>query len=146
MPSPAVKKTTFFILTCVAMGALLPASFAGSTPGYGDPMRPPTAVNSATDSASEIPATAPSTTVETIGLHGPKGPFAIISGQRVSVGDRIGDDRVLRITENQVLLQGPGGKQILHLISGEETIQISRSTSPAPNPAGKTRSDKVEKK
>lgn len=84
--------------------------------------------------------------VETIGLHGPKGPFAIISGQRVSVGDRIGDDRVLRITENQVLLQGPSGRQTLRLISGEETIQISRSTSPALSPAGKMRSDKVEKK
>lgn len=41
---------------------------------------------------------------------------ALISGQTVHVGSKIGEQRVVRITANEVTLQGDNGREILRLI------------------------------
>lgn len=43
---------------------------------------------------------------------------AIISGQQVRVGDQVGSNRVIAISENDVTLRGPDGVQTLKLFSG----------------------------
>jgi hypothetical protein len=47
----------------------------------------------------------------------PKGgkPAALISGQRRVVGDKLGEARVWRITETEVVLRGPAGESRLYL-------------------------------
>lgn len=42
---------------------------------------------------------------------------AVIGGQEVRVGDKVNDKRVLKITENEVVVQGEGGRESLRLIA-----------------------------
>jgi len=43
---------------------------------------------------------------------------AVIDGQVLRRGDRIGDSRLIRITETQVELAGPNGRETLYLTPG----------------------------
>jgi MSHA biogenesis protein MshK len=44
-------------------------------------------------------------------------PMAIISGQVVRVGEKVGEARLVRVTENEAVLRGPGGVERLFLVS-----------------------------
>ncbi|WP_232522224.1 general secretion pathway protein GspB [Sulfuriferula plumbiphila] len=55
---------------------------------------------------------------------------AIISGQRVKVGDKLGDARVVMITENEVVLKGGSGLQTLKLFPDVGKRIILRSQHP----------------
>ncbi|HZX31580.1 MAG TPA: hypothetical protein VFF03_09530 [Rhodocyclaceae bacterium] len=43
-------------------------------------------------------------------------PTAIISGQVVRVGEKVGEARLVRVTENEAVLRGPGGVERLFLV------------------------------
>lgn len=55
---------------------------------------------------------------------------AIISGQRVKVGDKLGDARIVMITENEVVLKGSSGLQTLKLFPDVGKRIILRSQYP----------------
>ena len=81
-----------------------------------DPTRPPSIL---TLPAGSIVATPSSTGLQLqsvrISAHRAS---AIISGQQVRVGDQVGSNRVIAISENDVTLRGPNGVQTLKLFSG----------------------------
>ena len=76
-----------------------------------DPMRPPTAL------LESIPGdvTAASSGLQTVIVRKRGKSLAVINGQTVELGGKVGDARLVKIDESQVELQGPGGKEIMRL-------------------------------
>jgi hypothetical protein len=56
----------------------------------------------------------------------PRGRSAIISGQRVELGGRVGDARVAAIRENEVVLRSSSGSDVLKLYPD---VQMKRAQS-----------------
>jgi len=65
---------------------------------------------------------------------------AMISGQEVKSGSRVGDAVVMRIDEDRVLLRGPGGIQTLKLFPEVEKRPVAMSNAEA-HPRTKIRVD-----
>lgn len=47
-------------------------------------------------------------------------PWALIDGQRVELGSLLGDERLVRLTEDEAVLRGPAGMRRLRLVAGVE--------------------------
>ena len=94
---------------------LLAAATAHGAP-FADPMRPPTVFESATPSASGGPR------LESV-LIAPDRRVAVINGQQVSVGGRIGAGQVVSITESEVVLRSAEGTATLRLVPEFATRQ-----------------------
>jgi MSHA biogenesis protein MshK len=67
----------------------------------------------------------------------PTDRVAIIGGERFKVGDRYGDARVVRISENEVVLRSASGSETLHLYPNIEIKPIKPPVAAAPKAAGK---------
>lgn len=76
-----------------------------------DPTRP-ASMAAAGEPNAEAAATGP--ILQSV-LVSPRRTEAIISGRTVKVGDRIGDARVMRIAENEVVLRSGAGLQTLKI-------------------------------
>jgi hypothetical protein len=57
-------------------------------------------------------------------------PLAIISGQQVRLGEYYGESRLIRVTEHEVVFDGPAGIERLSLTPGIEKTPI-RTKTPA---------------
>lgn len=78
-----------------------------------DPTRPPN-VSQGAGAEAELPS---GPTLQVIrSVNGVRS--AIVSGQEVRVGGKVADQRVVRIDEDQVLLRGSTGTQVLKLFPG----------------------------
>lgn len=60
-------------------------------------------------------------------------PAALISGQRVEVGQRFGEWRLLAVTESTATLAGPAGRQVLSLTPGVAKSPRSSASAKAPH-------------
>ena len=61
-------------------------------------------------------------------LIGSAGRSAIIDGQRYKVGDRVGDARLVKISENEVILTNSGGRQTMRLFPSVKKTSPERAT------------------
>ena len=79
-----------------------------------DPTRPPAAIPAA---AASIPGS-PAEELMLQAVFLPKGgrPSAWINGERVSLGAKMGEDKLVSIKETEVVLRGPGGEKHLLLV------------------------------
>lgn len=57
---------------------------------------------------------------------------ALIDGRSVGVGDRMGDRRVTRISEGEVVLQGAGGREVLKVVPAAEKLPIKKDARRGP--------------
>jgi MSHA biogenesis protein MshK len=85
---------------------------------FADPTRPP----SLDGERAEAPA---GPRLESI-LIAPDRRIAVVDGQQVSIGSRVGDGEVVGISESEVRLRKPGGEQSLKLF----TTQARRAPAP----------------
>lgn len=95
-----------------------------------DPTRPPSMA-----AAGEPNADSATTTTGPIlqsVLISPRRTEAIISGRTVKVGDRIGDARVIRIAENEVVLRSGAGLQTLKIFPDIQKHQNAGRTVTGP--------------
>ena len=99
--------------------ALLAASLA-AMPVFAedlDPTRPPSGI-------AEMPATVatkeaqPSAGLQQIIRRAGAKPAAVINGQRVELGGRVGDARLAEVSEDFVVLHGASGRETLYLTPG----------------------------
>jgi MSHA biogenesis protein MshK len=88
------------------LAASLLAAVAHAAP-FADPTQPPM-VSDSTGTASG------GTRIESI-LIAPDRRVAVINGQQVTIGSRIGSGTVVRITETEVVVRGAEGEQTLKL-------------------------------
>lgn len=71
--------------------------------------------------------------------HGAK-PAALVNGVYVVQGGNLGDKRVLKITDSEVVLRGAdGSREVLKLVTGAEKAPVKQSTTKADGKAGRTK-------
>lgn len=103
----------------LALGAA-PALAADPLP---DPTRPPSGWLSGDPSAD---AAAGGRRVQTVILPKRGKPVAVIGGQQVALGEKYGDATVVRITENEVVLESAAGRETLKVnLDAEKTPSVA---------------------
>jgi MSHA biogenesis protein MshK len=115
--------------------ALLTTPFAGAQ-GLTDPTRPPAALLPEAAPASDASGPA----LQSI-LISPTRKLAIINGQTVRPGDKVGDARVVRITENEVVLRDGRQSQTLKLFPQIQKKMAAERTQ-SKSAAGQRQRDK----
>lgn len=108
---------------------LLLAAAAPATAQLSDPTRP--ALDESAVAVGGNAAAPVSTGLQTILRRRGARPAAIINGEYVELGARLGESRLTAIGEDSVVLSGPGGKETLAMTPG-----IAKKPS---RPAKKTR-------
>lgn len=86
-----------------------------------DPTRPPAAYVAAPQ-GGETPDTGPR--LQSVMLPRQGKPTAVISGQVVRLGDKVGDGRLTRLTEGEAVIVGPQGVQRLQLTPDVEKVMV----------------------
>ena len=97
-------------MATLAMGAASPVATQSAPP---DPMRPPSFVHVAP--ADSLAAPTGASVLQTIILRRKGKPLAVINGETVELGGRIGDARLVKLSDNEAVLQGPRGRESLRL-------------------------------
>jgi MSHA biogenesis protein MshK len=114
------KRGLAFLLCLLAGGGALAA---------GDPTRPPAAW---LNPADQQPGNAGGLRLQSVLMPQRGRPVAIIGGQTVALGERVGDARLIRLSEREAVLQGPDGVTRLYLTPDVDKRMID---APAANKA-----------
>jgi MSHA biogenesis protein MshK len=93
----------------LAATAMLCASAHGAP--FGDPTRPPGQVEGAGDAGADS-----AIRVESI-LIAPDRRIAIVNGREVTIGSQVGDARVVRISESEIVIRSAQGDETLKLFA-----------------------------
>jgi MSHA biogenesis protein MshK len=99
---------------CLCVFALMPVAHAEALQ---DPTRPPAALDRAAESGTGAAVTGP--VLQSV-LISPRRTMATISGRTVKVGDKVGEARVIRISETEVVLRNGRDLETLKLFPGIE--------------------------
>lgn len=106
---------TLALLTMAGMLAMALA-WAGDE-SLPDPTLPPAVVmQSAAVAAGASGPAAP--VLHTVILRTGAKPAAVIGNELVELGGRYGDARLVKVSAGEVVLNGPGGRQVLRLVPG----------------------------
>jgi hypothetical protein len=88
----------------------------------GDPMRPPDGVAATADGGAVVPPL--QSGIQTVIVR-PKGKsVALINGKQVSVGDMLGDKKVVKISEKEIVLKGTSGREVIKVMPSIEKIPV----------------------
>ncbi|MEW6687739.1 MAG: MSHA biogenesis protein MshK [Pseudomonadota bacterium] len=87
-----------------------------------DPTRPPQAI-----APGDAPQEAGGTQLQSV-LISPRRRLAIINGAMVSLGDTVGEAKVVKITETEVVLRKDGETEVLKLFPGVDKQAARRSS------------------
>jgi MSHA biogenesis protein MshK len=117
-----------FVRCLVMVGGLVMVG-AASSQGMSDPTRPPAGF-AAGDPEAATEAGGP--VLQSVMISS-RGRAAIISGEVVRLGQKYRDAVLVRVAENEVVLKGGGGTQVLKLYPGVEKRDIAPAAAkPAP--------------
>lgn len=113
----------------LAVWALMPVvAGAVSDTALPDPTRPPEGLLMLSANGGALISAEPQLQSVIVGTGG---RLAVIGGQTFKLGDRIGDARLVRIAENEVVLAGIGGRRTLKLFVPVKTPVAERPAIPA---------------
>lgn len=97
-----------------------------------DPTRPPAALEApvAPSAATTPPA---GVGLQTIIRRAGRKPAAVINGEYVELGAKVGEAKLVQIGDDSVILQGPAGKEVLKLTPnvGKEAPMAAKKTGGA---------------
>lgn len=113
-------KTT--ALALLAAAALLPALAPASAQDLADPTRPPNAPSAAAGESTPV-----GTQLQSV-LISQGRRLAIINGKSVALGDAVGESRVVKITETEVVLQKGTETEVLKMYPGIEKQPVKRAS------------------
>lgn len=100
----------------ILMGGAASLAMAQGASSLSDPTRPPMVpVEPASASSEGAP---PPSGLQTVILGKGRKPMAVINGVMVTLGDKIGDATLVKLNESEAVLQGPAGREVLHLLQG----------------------------
>ena len=119
----------------LAAAALLLLRLDANAQILNDPTRPPAALN-APDAVDGAAARGPM--LQSVKISRTE-RSAIISGEMVKLGAKYGEARVVRITENEVVLRSANGTEILRMYPGVEIKPVVPASSARLSPAAKDR-------
>ncbi|MCX7156849.1 MAG: hypothetical protein NTW45_10470 [Rhodocyclales bacterium] len=89
-----------------------------------DPTRP-AGIVAAPDGGEGVAAPVESG-VQTVILRPGGKSAAVINGQYVEVGDRLGDKRVLKISESEIVLKGESGREVIKVTPAIEKMPAKK--------------------
>lgn len=112
------------LLACLAAMAAAMAAAAAQAQVLVDPTRPPNAV-AKSGGAEDAPA---GTQLQSV-LISSRRRLAIINGTTVALGDMIGEARVVRITETEVVLKTGEETEVLKMYPGIEKQPVKRGSA-----------------
>lgn len=92
-----------------------------------DPTRPPAGMM-AQEAAGSVAAPVESG-MQTVIVRRKGKSGAVINGQYVELGGKLGDKRVVRISESEVVLQGEGGREVMRLTPSIEKTPVVKSAA-----------------
>lgn len=101
-----------------------------------DPTRPAGAVMTP-DAGGGVVAPAESA-VQTVILRPGGKSTAVINGQSVHVGGKLGDKRVVEISESEVVLRGVAGREVIKVTPAIEKVMKKQTTSAKRRSTGTT--------
>lgn len=102
-------------LRILLFALLIGATQAAQAEGLPDPTRP--AIDLGGSGVGAAPTEPAQQGLQSV-IISPRHQAAIINGQTVSVGDKVGDARLVEVRENSVVLQGPRGRRVMELFPG----------------------------
>lgn len=92
-----------------------------------DPTRPPGAVSAPPPGGVGAPPV--ESGVQTLILRHEGKSGAVINGQYVEVGGKLGDKRVVKISDSEVVLAGAGGREVIRLTPAIEKVQAKKTAA-----------------
>ncbi len=90
-----------------------------------DPMRPPDGAVAAADGGAVVPPL--QSGVQTVIVRPQGKSVALINGKQVSVGEMLGDKKVVKISEKEIVLKGEGGREVIKVMPSIEKIPVKQS-------------------
>jgi len=105
---------------------ILLMSVARSAEPLQDPTRPPAGWAVGQTGLPGGEQAANTSGLQTIVLPKLGKPWAVINGERVLLGGKVGEARVVKITESEVVLKGADGLQTLKMIPSAEKVLVAR--------------------
>jgi MSHA biogenesis protein MshK len=115
---------------CILLSAFtLPSAYCNAAE-LPDPTRPPAGISAAQEQA----ATPKASGLQSV-LISPARRAAIINGQTVVLGGKLGDSRLVEVSEAGVVLQGPSGRRELALfpdvgLNKKDVAPVQKPTTP----------------
>lgn len=103
------------VRVAIATGLVLVGASAFAQRTVFDPMRPPVGIVADPASAADGKELAVSPVLQSVVVPVRGKPIAIIGGQQVRLGEKIGENRLVRLNEREAVLEGPGGIERLSL-------------------------------
>jgi MSHA biogenesis protein MshK len=76
--------------------------------------------------------------VQTVILRPGGKSVAVINGQYVAVGDKLGDKRVVKITESEVVLKGESGREVIKVTPDIEKVPVKKTAAAKRRTTGTT--------
>ena len=95
-----------------------------------DPTRPPPAFLAPAEASGSAADAGEGLRLQSVLLPQGGKPVAVIGGKTVVLGGRVGDARLLRLTEREAVLQGPEGTTHLYLTPKVDKRMIETPESP----------------
>jgi MSHA biogenesis protein MshK len=95
------------------VGSLAASAHVLADDSLPDPTRPPAGLQ--TVGAASAPAVADALVLQSVLMNAGRTPAAVISGQLVTLGGLVGEQRLASVTERSVQLKGPQGTTTLRL-------------------------------
>lgn len=104
------------VIASLLLAGAVRLGYGQSDSSLSDPTRPPlSVVEPVTTSSEGVPQSNGLQTV--IRREGHK-PTAVINGAIVELGGKVGDATLVKLSESEAVLEGPGGREILSLTPG----------------------------
>lgn len=100
-----------------------------------DPTRPPAAMIEPAK-GGDAAVVAIEGGVRTVVLRQGGKSIAVINGQYVKQGDKVGDKRVLKISESEVVLMGESGREVIKTIPAIEKVPTKQAIAAKPRMTG----------
>ena len=114
---------------CALSGLFLAVASVSAQTVLSDPTRPPAGVVEGMPESEEM--TGP--VLQSVLIPRKGKPVAVIGGKQVRLGERYGESRLIKLTEREAVLEGPGGIKRLRLTPGvEKTNLITKTVTNAP--------------
>lgn len=102
-----------FIVLMFLGAAWLGADVLADDGALPDPTRPPEAVLAVSADGGGAAVAGP--VLQSVVLRRGGVPVAVISGQTIPLGGKVGDSILTRVGENEVVLKGPQGSEVLRM-------------------------------
>ena len=117
----SILRTLFVLMLCTLMVSVRAQALLS------DPTRPPAGIASPETDTGGV--TGP--VLQSVMIPKKGKPIAVIGGQQVKLGELYGESRLIKLSEREAVLEGPGGIERLMLTPGIEKTNITKKSSAA---------------